>query len=89
MREAVLAHILDTNQPEFAMGQRHSPNTVPALSEDERRRRAEELVRRRVMELAEDRINERRNNPFQRRPRQNQSEVSQNELSTDAVEGLW
>jgi hypothetical protein len=72
MREATLAHMLDPNQPEFSIGQRYSPNTVPTLSEDERRRRANELVRRRALELAEQRINE-RNNPFQRQPRQAQS----------------
>jgi hypothetical protein len=85
MREAALAHILDPNQPEFSIGQRYSPNTVPTLSEDERRRRANELVRRRALELAEERINE-RNNPFQRRvARQAQptlSNTSQGELPT-------
>ncbi|KAE9984283.1 hypothetical protein EG328_008959 [Venturia inaequalis] len=84
MREATLAQLLDPNQPEFAMGQRYSPNTVPTLSEDERRRRANELVRRRALELAEERINEQRTNPFQRRPRQAQSAANQSEAPTDA-----
>lgn len=82
MREAALAQLLDPNQPD-AMGQRYSPNTVPTLSEDERRRRANELVRRRALELAEERINEQRNNPFQRRPRQAQPAPNQGELPTD------
>ncbi|TLD39229.1 hypothetical protein E2P81_ATG00216 [Venturia nashicola] len=83
MREAALAQLLDPDRPEFAMGQRYSPNTLPTLSEDERRRRANELVRRRALELAEERINEQRNNPFQRRPRQAQSTATQNELPAD------
>jgi hypothetical protein len=87
MREAALAHILDPNQPEFSIGQRYSPNTVPTLSEDERRRRANELVRRRALELAEERINE-RTNPFQRPPRQAQAMMSgnnQGELPTSPL----
>lgn len=75
MREATMVHMLDPNQPEFSIGQRYSPNTVPTLSEDERRRRANELVRRRALELAEERTNE-RTNPFQSRPRQSQAALA-------------
>ncbi|QDS67648.1 hypothetical protein FKW77_004670 [Venturia effusa] len=83
MREAALARMLNPNQPDLAVGQRYSPNTVPTLSEDERRRRANELVRRRALELAEERINERHNNPFQRRPRPAQSMSSHGEGPAD------
>jgi hypothetical protein len=87
MREAALAQMHDPNQPESSNGQRYSPNTIPTLSEDERRRRASELVRRRALELAEERINE-RNNPFQRRARQDELPTSTLLNTSNALNAL-